>query len=50
MPADSDKKDDLSERIEAFITELKQGQVTLTICVTIALFPECFISQQLALY
>ena len=50
MPADSDKKDDLSERIETFITELKQGQATLPICVTIALFPEYFISQQLVQY
>ena len=25
MPGDSDKKDDLSERIETFISELKQG-------------------------
>ena len=29
MPTDSDKSDDLSERIETFISELKQGQDTV---------------------
>ena len=45
MPADSDKKDDLSERIETFISELKQGYTDLFIFGDVApLFHSCFVS------